>query len=130
MADLVQFDATTPIVIPAVQEVVYDKYWMTMMRVEARNPEEPVRVVVVFAPARDVQKTVPVLDADGKPVLDGDGNPTTAVVTVKELYEKGGEKRMVVEDIFALAATNPQVGGVIGPLLEVFKALATEKGIL
>ena len=38
MPEFVQFVASTPVVVPPVGEVVYDKYWVSSMNVDARSP--------------------------------------------------------------------------------------------
>jgi hypothetical protein len=115
MPEFVQFDATTPSVTPATQEVVYDKYWLSTFRVEAGNPTQKIRLVAVFTPARDVT----VKDEDGKDVV------------VKELMPNAEPKRLVIQDLFAEAVADPTgFGATINAVFALLKTKAESEGIL
>ena len=115
MADYIQFDATTPIVVEATSEVVYDKYWLSNFRIDAANPTKPVRLVAAFVPARDVT------------VDDGNGG----TITYKELKQGSQPKRLVIQDLFGEAALDPTgLGAVMNGVLTFLKDKATADGII
>ncbi len=115
MSDFVQFDATTPEVVPATQEVVYDKYWLANFRIEAGNPKQPVRLMASFVPARDV--------------TEDDGNGGT--ITFKEIKKNSQPKRLVINDLFKEAAEDPAgLGAVMGGVLVYLKSRAVAEGVI
>ena len=122
MSEFVQFEAREPIVVPASEEVVYDKYWMSGMNVMARNPNGKVRLGVTFVPCRDVVIT--------PEIKDDQGNVTQEAVLGKNIQPNAQEKRLVVEDVFALAARDAEVATVMNSLFTVLKRIATERGVL
>ena len=114
MAEYTQFTATSPTVVPATQEVVYDKYWLVALRIQAQDPTKPARAMAVFAPARDVT------------VDNGEGG----TITYKELNPKGERKQLVIKDLFGEAETNLALSEALEGVLAVLNEIASEEGIL
>ena len=117
MSEYVQFEATTPIVEAATSEKVYDKYWMANFRIEAGRPEQPVRLMAAFVPARDITET----------------DPETGVVTVvgKEIQKNAQPKRLVIQDLFGEAAADPSgLGTVLNGVLTFLKDRAVAEGVI
>lgn len=117
MSEYVQFDATTPVVEAAREEKVYDKYWMANFRIEAGRPEQPVRLMAAFVPARDITTT----------------DPETGEITVvgKEIQQKAQPKRLVIQDLFGEAAADPEgLGTVLNGVLTFLKDRAVAEGVI
>lgn len=116
MSEYVQFEATTPIVEEATAEKVYDKYWMANFRIEAGRPEQPVRLMAAFVPARDVTET----------------DPETGEVTVgKEIQQNAQPKRLVIQDLFGEAEADPEgLGTVLNGVLTFLKNRAVAEGLI
>lgn len=131
MANYVQFTATSPSVKPATSEIVYDKYWLSNMRIEAQDSTKPVKLVALFTPARDVSIQIPKKDAEGKPIVDEQGSPVMEIFYYKETMPNAEPKKLVIQDLFAEAEKNPQVlGAAMNVVLNLLNGLAQEKGIL
>jgi hypothetical protein len=126
-----QFVATTPAVKPATSEVVYDKYWLSNMRVEAGDPTKPVKLIAVFTPARDMTIQLPKKDAEGNAVVDEDGDPVLETITYKELMPNAQPKRLVINDVFKEAVLDPtNMGMAMNTVFNLLNDKAVEKGIL
>jgi len=114
MSDYVQFEAVTPNVVPASNEVVYDKYWMSNMMIMAQEPTKNVRLIATFKPARDVT-----VEVDGK------------TVEYKELMPNGKEKQLVIKDLFGDAAKDPTgLGATLNSVLTILKDRAIAENLL
>lgn len=122
MTELPQIIASAPTVQEATEKITFDKYWVTSIKISAPSPNAPVRMVVSFAPARDV----PVLDGEGNPMVDGDGNP----VMKKELQKDGKAKEMQIADVLKQAESNPSLATVITSVLSEIAKIAAEQGVL
>jgi hypothetical protein len=130
MNEFIQFEATTPVVVPAKSEEVYDKYWIVNFNVDARNPIRPVTLTVDFAPAKQLNKEIPRVDKEGKPVLDENGTPIVDKIEYKELQPGGRCKRLVLNDLFGQASTNPEMGALMNQLFTFIKTIAESQKIL
>jgi hypothetical protein len=113
MSDFTQFDASIPIVKPATPEVVYNKYWLKRMSVNAPDPTGNVTLTAIFVPARDVTEEI-----------DG------VTVTYKELMPNGPEKELRIWDLFGVADGNGDFAKVIEGVFAALKAMATQQNIL
>jgi len=105
---LPQLNSTSPNVKAATEEKVYDKYWMTRFLVRAPTPTEPVEIVAVFKPARDV---------------------TVGDVTYKELNPDAKEVKIRIEDLFVAAEEDPELTVVMSDLLAKLKSIGVDQGI-
>jgi hypothetical protein len=54
MADLPVISATTPTTIPPVDEKVYDRWWMSELRVSANDPNSPIVTIAKLQKSRSV----------------------------------------------------------------------------
>lgn len=117
MSEYVQFEATTPVVEAATAEKVYDQYWLANFRIEAGHPNQPVRLMAAFVPARDITET----------------DPETGVVTVvgKEIQQRAQPSRLVIQDLFGEAAADPEgLGAVLNSVLTYLKNRAVADGVI
>lgn len=112
-----QFEASTPVVKPAVEEVVYDKYWLKRMVVNAENSIKPIGLRATFVPARDVSYESNV-----------DGVVTT--IEYKETMPNGPEKTLVINDVFEKASQDLEFAVTMDNVFKVLKKIATENNIL
>jgi len=112
MSDYTQFEATTPDIVAATSEVTYDKFWLKNFRIQAHNPQEAVKAVATFVPARDVT-----IDVEGEPVV------------VKEVNPNGQQKKVVIEDLFAEAEGNADLKAALESVLAVLKTIGTDQGV-
>jgi hypothetical protein len=103
----------TPIVTPAKDEIVYDRYWLSRFKIEANDPIKPISAVAVFVPARDVTVTI-----DEKEV------------TYKELMPNAIGKRLVIDDLFGEAAKDANMAKVINDVINMLIAKAQEKNVI
>ena len=79
MSEFTEFTASTPTVVAATEEKVFDKYWMSNLRIQAGDPTRPVRLTASWMPARDITIQVPT----EVPVEEGiEGNTETVIVDV------------------------------------------------
>ena len=118
-----QITATTPVVKPAEPEVVYDKYWLSSLRIQAGNPTEPVRLVAVFTPSKDVTVQVQQTDAEG--------NPVTVDVTYKELMPNAESKRLIIQDLFKEAESDPAgLGAIMNAVIVALRDKALAQGLI
>lgn len=124
MPEFVQFIASEPSVVPATAEKVYDKYWLSAMRVEAGDPTKAIKLVAVFTPARDMVANVPVLGEDGKPTGE------TQEITYKELQKNVEPKRLVIGDVFKVAMEDVEFAITMNKIFEILNNKATAAGVL
>ena len=108
------FNATSPDVVPATTEKVYDKYWLANFRIQAGNPTKPVRAVGILAPSRIVT------------VDDGQGG----TISYHELKPNAQTKRIVVEDLFGEAEQDAQLAAAVEAVLAAVATRAAIDGIL
>jgi len=106
-------EETVVTVIPASDEKTYDKYWMTHLIIAAPSPTEEARIVATLVPARDVTTKI-----DGKDV------------TVKELLTDADQVVMVVQNLFARAASDLNFANTLTVVLDELIVMAKEKGIV
>ena len=104
---------SNPIVVPAKNEITYDKYWMSNFRIEAGDPTKPVKAIAVFVPARDVTVKI-------------DGND----VTYKEINNNAEPKRLVIKDLFKDAAEDASMAKVINDVLGMLIAKAQAENVI
>jgi hypothetical protein len=116
MSEYIQFEATNPVVEPAKEAVVYDKFWLSNFRIEAGNPNQKVRLMAAFVPSRDVEVT----------------DPETNEVTVKKELKNGAQpKRLMIADLFEEAGKDPDgLGKALNGILELLKNRAVAEGII
>lgn len=97
--------ATTPAVTPAVDEITYDRFWITNVHIITRNPGDPGTAMATIVPAREVS---------GNLVLKpGDRGQT-----------------VTVEDLFVLAASDETLSGAINGLIEAVATVGRDQGII
>ena len=125
MATLPQLIAKNPIttpakeeevittVIPAVEEKIYDKYWVTQFTLLSHSPTEEARIVVQLSPARDVE-----VDVEGE------------VVTVKELMPDAEEITFVIDNVFERVDNNENFAMALGATLNALIEVSKEKNLL
>jgi len=113
MSELPQIMASNPQVIPAKEEIVYDKYWMTQLHIIAPSPTEEARLIAVIKPCRDVTVNV-----DGKDVVYKEIMPDVAGHTV------------VVPKMFERMMTRSSLAQTMGAVLMELIAIGQEKGII
>ena len=99
--------------IPASDEKVYDKYWMTHLVVAAPSPTAKARMVATLVPARDVETVI-----DGEPI------------TVKELMPNAENIVMILDDAFGRAATDENFATALVTTLNELITIGKEKGVL
>ena len=100
-------------IIPASEEKVYDKFWLTQLSILAQDPTKEARIVAVLVPARDV--TVNVGGED---------------VVIKELMPDAENTTIVVPNLFERMASTPSLAIAMGAVLNELTAIGQEKGIL
>lgn len=100
-------------VIPASEEKVYDKYWMTHMAVVAQSTTEEAKLVATLVPARDVE-----IEIDGQPQ------------TIKELMPDGESKTIVIKNVFERAQTNAEFGAAMTSVLNCIMTIGEEEGFI
>ena len=125
MADLPQLIAATPeiipsrpeeeviTIIPAEEEKIYNKLWMTQLSIISKSPTEEAKVVAVFKPARDI-------------IVNVDGEDTT----IKELMPDGESISIVIFDLFKRMDEKPSLAMAMGAVLTELIAIGQEKGII
>lgn len=117
MAEFTQFEASTPVIKPATEEVVYDKYWLKRLMVNAGSSTKPVSLTAVFVPARD---------------MTTEANVAGVITTVeyKELMPNGPEKVLNINNVFSLAQTNNTFAATMNAVFASLKQIASERNIL
>ena len=129
MAEFAEFVASTPVVVEATEEKVFDKYWLSNLRIMAGEPTKPVRMMAAWTPARDITIQVPV----EVPVEGGEEGETETVMTdvvVKELQKNAQPKRLVIEDLFGAAAEDANLAVALETVLAAIKVKADSEGLL
>lgn len=96
--------ASTPVIVPAVPEQVFDLWRIPEFRVEWPSPEMPMECAAGFVSARR--------NADGK-LVDG------------RTY-----RQYMVPDLWQLAAQDAEVASVLNSLIAVLTRKATEAGVI
>jgi len=100
-------------VIPASEEKIYDKYWMTQLHIIAQSPTEEAKMIAVFSPARDITVNV-----DGEDIV------------IKELMPDAEDVKIVVPDLFERMATDIDLATVMGGVLVELIKIGQEKGVI
>lgn len=129
MAEFTEFEASTPVVVAATEEKVFDKYWLSNLRINAGEPTRPVRLIASWQPARDITIQVPT----EVPVEGGEEGETETVMVdtvVKELQKGAQPKRLVIEDLFGAAAGDSNLATALETVLAAMKAKADAEGLL
>jgi hypothetical protein len=97
--------ATTPIVVPAVQEKVFDRYWMKDLRMIGADPNQPVVAIVTL------QKACLLSDNWTMELLDG----------------KENEVIIKIDDLLGQAQTDPDLAAVVVGVLSYTANLAANQ---
>jgi len=97
-------------IIPATDEKIYDKYWMTQISILSPDPTKDSTVVVQLVPARDV-------DVGGGQI-------------VKELMPDASPVTIVERNLFAKAATDEDLANSIVSVLDSIMDIGKEQGLL
>lgn len=105
--EVVVVPGTPEVVIPAVPQRQYDRYWITRLRILSPDPNAPTTALVIL--------TKGCKNADGTWELSP--NPEDV-------------KTVEIDDVFAMAASNPDLAQVMGGLLAVIGAIGTAQGKL
>ena len=100
-------------VIPAVDEKIYDKYWITQFSFLAPSPTEEARIVATLVPARDVETLV-----DSK------------LVTVKELLPDAKNTVIVIDNIFKKSDNDTTLADTLMKAITTIINAGVEKNIL
>lgn len=106
-SDTTPVEITTQVVTTQTDTKTYDRWWIERFRVPAPDPNAPVNAVAVITKGRK--------DENG----------------VWELSPRPEDKKeIVIEDIFTLAMSDPEVAAVMGGLLQIVARIGAEKGLL
>lgn len=108
MPEFTQFENENHIVIPAIAEKIYDKYWIRLLTISAPSPQQQAKLYVEFKPCRDI------LDANGN-IIDKE---------LKEPEVSGDIKLIEVDDLFALAGENQLFAQAMEYVFQALKTLA------
>ena len=103
-----QLNSSNPSTTPAESEKVYDKYWMVRFEVHGTDPTEPMKMRAHFLPCRDV--------------VDGE-------TSYKELQPNGERVSIAIDDLFAEAATDPEIASLINGILSKLVDIGKDQGI-
>jgi hypothetical protein len=101
-------------VVPATQEKVYDVWWLSQFVIDAADANLPVKAIVTMNKAhRDVM-------------------PATETEPEKVIYEYSPEPPLhfVINDVFAEAATSPEIAATVVAILTNIQIYGTKKGLL
>lgn len=100
--------AGTPTVIPDPGVLTYNQWWIQRFAVEARNSNQPVRLVAVFA----------------KCYLDSAGVPHFSPLPADQ------NKRFAIPDLFAAMGTNADLATVFDSVVAQLVTLAMKAGVI
>jgi hypothetical protein len=100
-----QLSATTPAVSPAVDEIIYDKFWITNVHIITRKPTDTGTAMATIVPAREVSGSL-----------------------VLKPNERGIQ--VTVEDLFVLASTDAELSGAIDELINAVAIVGRDQGII
>ena len=107
MSDYPDFVNPTPIIVPPVAEVVWDRYWLRRLTINAPTPQEPATLYAEFRPCRNVvDEQGNMVGKEVKPEVDGDIQVFT------------------VNDLFAVANGNQGLQNVLAIVLSALNTLA------
>ena len=106
-------EETVTTVIPAAEEKIYDKYWVSQFTLLSHSPIEEARIIVQLTPARDIE-----MDVDGQ------------TVTVKELMPNAEKTTFVINDVFARIESNEAFAIAFAATLNTLVEIGQEKGLL
>ena len=100
-----QLSATSPAVIPATDEIVYDRFWITDVNIISVDPNDKSMAIATIVPAREENGTITL-----KPGDQG--------------------KQIQIDDIFGLAETNSELSGAIDGLIKAVAVIGRDQGII
>ena len=107
MSDYPDFVNPTPITVPPVAEVVWDRYWLRRLTINAPTPQESATLYAEFRPCRNVvDEQGNMVGKEVKPEVDGDIRVFT------------------VNDLFAVANGNQGLQNVLALMLSALNTLA------
>lgn len=130
MPDFTTITASTPVIVPAQGEQVYDKYWLSSLRIEAGDPNQPIRMMATLSLAKEVTKEINVYDMNGRQVRDANGKAVTETATIKELKPGEQPKRVVVNNLLAIGEANADVKSIVNGVLLAIEGLAVQQGLI
>jgi hypothetical protein len=100
-----QLSASTPAVTPAVDEIIYDRFWITNVNIITRTPSDAGMAMATIVPAREVSGTL-------------------------ELKPNDRGTQVLVEDLFVLAASDATLSGAIDGLIDAVATVGRDQGII
>ena len=116
MADII---AVTPVVKPATEAVVFDKYVVDQLVFSGNGITEKLAAQAWLVPARQIEEVSGEVTAGEEPT-----------VTYRwELYPEG-RRNFLINDVWELAAADLEIANAIGSLAAVIAKLAAERGII
>jgi hypothetical protein len=116
MADII---AVNPVVKPATDAVVFDKFIVDQLVFSGNGITEKLAAQAWLVPARRIEEVAGEVTAGEEPT----------VVSRWELYPEG-RRNFLINDVWELAATDPEVATAIGSLAAVIAKLAADRGII
>lgn len=112
--------AVNPIVKPATEVITFDKFIVDQLVFAGNGITEKLVAQAWLIPARKVE------EISGGEVTAGE-EPT---VTYRwELYPEG-RRNFLINDVWELAAADPEVATAVGTLVAVIAKLAAERGVI
>lgn len=102
-------EETVVTVIPASDEKVYDKYWMTHLIIAAPSTTSDARLIATLVPVRDVE-------------VDG--------VVTKELMPDADQTVININNVFGRASVNESFAMALVTVLNELIEIGKEKGVL
>lgn len=116
MADI---NAVNPVVKPATEAVVFDKFVVDQLVFSGTGITEKLAAQAWLVPARKIEEVVGEVTAGEEP----------RTVTRWELYPEQ-RRNFLINDVWELAATDPDVANTIGVLSATIARLAAERGVI
>ena len=98
-------EASIPTIIPAQDEKVFDKFWLSILRVDAPKPWEAVKVFAELRKCRSVGQGMDMSHVD------------------KSVH-------FFIDDLFAEMANDPEIATIMGLLLAKVQQMAAARGLI
>lgn len=98
-------EASIPTIIPAQDEKVFDKFWMSMLKIDAPKPWQSVRVFAELRKCRLIGQGMDMSPVD-QPV------------------------HLIIDDLFAEMENDPEIATLMGLLLVKVQKLASDRGLI
>jgi hypothetical protein len=117
-----QFEATDPVIEPASTEKVFDKFWLSSLRIQAPEPTRPAKLVAIWEVARD--ETIQI------PHTDDAGVVSMVNISYKVLKKDAPIKRLIINDLFGEAEKDPLLAQALETIIVSLKDKANKEGIL